>query len=408
MSINIKLQPDGKCNNCSKVSGPNENVECYVCKVHFHVICSETNKEDQVATKTTVTNFLLNSTKSNFLFMCDVCLTKFEQNMASTDSQRVNMLESKMDVMAQQLSNINDLLMNQQQQPAPIKNKETSVSKQPDNPWFSKVNWANVKAPPTPAVLVLGKSPDDGKNKENIDLIESTIMENNIVLEDSYENKQGELCIVLDSKESRDKLNEMVTSGGNITTKTPKGLRPSISIVGLSKECSSEEVIKMLVKQNNFISKFSILNDINDHFKVNAVRPLKNDGNKFQVFASISDTLREGFRHNGDKVTLSLKSCKIYDQFHAKRCNTCQQYGHYSKDCVNESSCAKCGEAHDTRNCASVIKNCINCVKADITPHNHYTSDINCPCLKTEQERIKNKLSRNNLNWKRRQINQPV
>lgn len=219
--------------------------------------------------------------------------------MATTDSQRVNILESKMDVMAQQLSNINNLLTNQQ--PSTIKKKETIPPKDPDNPWFSKVNWANVKAPPSPAILVLGKAQDASKNKENIELIESKIMENNIVLEDSYENKQGELCIVLDSKETRDKLNDIVTnSGENISTKSPKELRPSISIVGLSKECSPEEVVNMLLKQNHFMSKFGNLNDINEHFKVNAVRPLKNDSNKFQVFASISNTLREGFRHHGD------------------------------------------------------------------------------------------------------------
>ena len=29
-------------------------------------------------------------------------------------------------------------------------------------------NWAKVKAPPTPSVLVVGKTEDDDKNKENV------------------------------------------------------------------------------------------------------------------------------------------------------------------------------------------------------------------------------------------------
>ena len=175
MSANNKLEADGTCNVCTKISLPNEHTQCFICKENFHVVCSSTSNEDKVATKTTVFNFLLNSTKRNFMFLCDICLTSFEKNLADTDTHRVNLLESKIDTLTTQISNINNILTaNQTQQAKTEVSKESTKesSKSSENPWFTKENWASVKAPPDSAVLVLNKSNDAVKNKEHVELIE--------------------------------------------------------------------------------------------------------------------------------------------------------------------------------------------------------------------------------------------
>ena len=50
------------------------------------------------------------STKANFLFLCDVCLTNFEISLATDDSKRVKILENKVCSMAEQLAEITSLL----------------------------------------------------------------------------------------------------------------------------------------------------------------------------------------------------------------------------------------------------------------------------------------------------------
>ena len=260
-----------------------------------------------------------------------------------------------------------------------------------------------VKAPPTPSVLVVGNTDDDDKNKENFQIVEKKIMENRIPLQNTYRNTQGELCLVCDSKESRDKLNDIVLNTDiNVQTKTPNGIRPSISIVGVPKDCSLEEITDMLVKQNKDISRFADTNSIHDHFKPLVVRPLKKDETKFQVFATISNVLREGFTYLKDKITIGLVSCKVYDQYHAKRCNKCQHYGHYVKDCPSdEQFCAKCGDKHATSTCQSVVQKCINCVRSGAETHDHYAYDSSCPSYKKEQERLKQRINKSNLNANR-------
>ena len=71
----------------------------------------------------------------------------------------------------------------------------------------------------------------------------------------------------------------------------------------------------MLVAQNSHIKKFAVLNNINDHIKIYAIRPLKNNESLFEAFANVSSVLREGFHHNKDKVTLGLTTCKVYDRY---------------------------------------------------------------------------------------------
>ena len=111
MTASVKQDPDGKCILCKKTSSINEHVQCNMCKDNFHAVCSSVSSEDKLAMKTTVQNFLLSSTKNNFAFLCDICLTKMEINTAGTDAQCINSLESNMNAMNTQLSEIKQLLL---------------------------------------------------------------------------------------------------------------------------------------------------------------------------------------------------------------------------------------------------------------------------------------------------------
>ena len=145
-------------------------------------------------------------------------------------------------------------------------------------------------------------------------------------------------------------------------------------------------------------SGFAGNNTINDHFKVNFVKPLKNNSSKFQAYASVSPTFREGLKIHKNKVTLGLASCKVYDQHHVKRCNKCQNFGHFRRECKAISDiCAKCAGNHSTNDCTSVFKKCVNCAKKGLTQVTHYAYDSNCPSYREEVRRkqgINNDLNR--------------
>ena len=133
MSDNIKLDSTGLCSLCNGVANASEQVQCSTCNNHFHVSCSSLQPGDRAATKTTVNAFNLNSTKKNFMFLCDCCLTRFELSLADTEAQRVNVFENKIANIESQLGDIKDLLTNKQ-------NDQPAAKKSTGNAWVDKEN----------------------------------------------------------------------------------------------------------------------------------------------------------------------------------------------------------------------------------------------------------------------------
>ena len=84
----------------------------------------------------------------------------------------------------------------------------------------------------------------------------------------------------------------------------------------------------------------------------------------------LSNCLRDVIKQFKDRLALGLSSCKVYDQYHIKRCNRCQQFGYYYKDCTAIECCAKCGSDHPTNTCESAEKKYINCIR--------YTRPLHC------------------------------
>ena len=164
-----------------------------------------------------------------------------------------------------------------------------------------------------------------------------------------------------------------------------------------AKNYDHQEVIDLLKQQNHFLSQFSEANKIEDHIKVFAVKPIRGNNNIFQAFARISPILRQGFKSFNDRVLIGLSTCKVYDQHHVKRCNNCQCFGHYYKNCPSPeiSVCANCGENHSTHDCDAFVHRCVNCVKAELSPGecDHKASDQNCPTLRKAQEEMKANLN---------------
>ena len=271
------------------------------------------------------------------------------------------------------------------------------------NVWLDKEKLEKVKAPAPKPVLVLKKSNDEEKSKENLEIVESAIMTNGISIVESYKNKTGDLMVVCESSETREELKNIVLSSNEeIVLNMPKEMKPGITIVGLPKEYKKEEILNMLVMQNSFIKNFSMSNNLDEHITIYSVKPLKKDPSTYQVFANVSSILREGIRCYRDKVILGLTSCKVYDRYHVKRCNNCQKFGHYAKDCPTKDThvCGNCSEDHSTNDCKSYERKCINCVRENIDDVKHTTNSFDCPCYIKQQESLKKKQNEASLNLK--------
>ena len=330
------------------------------------------------------------STKNNFKFFCDICLTNYERSLVETQNEKITALTEKVVNMEAKLDEVTKLLKSPRDNTSQPKAVVRTC-------WDDNERLSTIKAPKPKPQLVIKKTNDVEQSR-----IQETLIQNKIQVAESFKNRVGDLVVVCDTTEEREAVKDMVTmTSSNTEMITPNGRRPAITIVGLSKEYSKDEIMEMLVLQNGFIKGFANQNDITEHIEIFSVRPLKNDVNRYQVFASVSPTLREGMKHFRNKLTIGFTSCRVYDRYHVKRCNNCQHFGHYAKDCTTpeEQVCAKCSGAHSTDDCDSTVRKCVNCVRSNNEQCDHHAFDFKCPTLRKQQEEEKKKLESDRLNY---------
>ena len=383
----MKIDESSECPSCKTTPIQEQVVQCFVCQNHYHAHCEAAGNDNKLGTQTMIKTFLAASTKLNFKFFCDVCLTEYERNLVETQDEKITTLTKKVGKLEGKLDEVVKLLKSPSSQ---ISDTPKPVAK---TCWDDMDKLSQIKAPKPKPQLVIKKT-----NQVNQTMIEETLIQNRIPVADSFKNKEGDLVVVCDTEEERETVKNLVTTTSEETVvRTPKEKHPSITIVGFPKEYPKEEIMQMLVLQNGFIKGFANSNNINDHIEIFSVRPLKSNENCYQAFASVSPTLREGIRHFKNKLTIGFTNCKVYDRYHVKRCNNCQHFGHYARECPtpDEHVCGKCGEDHITNDCESDDVRCVNCVQEN----GDHAYDYKCPSLKKKQETEKKKQTQKSLNF---------
>ena len=308
-----------------------------------------------------------------------------EIDAADANNQRMNLLESKMSSIDGKLKEMMTIMQSKSENEAPPKPaRNLAVPAHVKNSiWNDPEKLASVKAPPARAALIIPKNPNQQIQNENKNTIEKTLLDNRIPLKSTYTNQAGELVLVCESAEKRDELKNLVHAAkDDIQMSTPKVKKCSITIVGLTREYSEQEV-KHLFLQNSLIKKFSESNDINDHLEVHSIKPLQNNQNRFQVFATVSQVLREGINKANDKLVMGISSCKVYDRRQIRRCFNCQKFGHLAAKCTTPRtpSCGKCSGDHNTKECTSINRGCINCKRENLDHSSHSAFYHKCPVL---------------------------
>ena len=134
--------------------------------------------------------------------------------------------------------------------------------------------------------------------------------------------------------------------------------------------------------------------DKGDTFKVLNVRKQTKNQSLFQANVRVSNCIRKFIECNGNRVYLGLRSYRVYDHFHVKRCNGCQQLGHSVAQCTTQQkTCANCSENHDTNSCTKIDTagfepTCCNCKKARYENYKHKASSLLCPHYKAGQDKL--------------------
>ena len=99
------LDVQGKCETCLQVAKDTETIRCETCQFFYHAICNspDGNSDAAIAKKTHLGLHKQTSTKKNFMWKCDRCLTISEQNEASSVREMISQLVDRFNLFESQL-----------------------------------------------------------------------------------------------------------------------------------------------------------------------------------------------------------------------------------------------------------------------------------------------------------------
>ena len=119
----------------------------------------------------------------------------------------------------------------------------------------------------------------------------------------------------------------------------------------------------------------------------------------YQVVARVGEDIRRAIKNSDDKIYMDLVALQVVDRFFVKRCNCCQKFGHYQKDCTEESaSCGYCKGNHLSKDCNDVQEGdfkhyeCVNCERGNKNSNGHSAHWHKCPTYLDLQKKVKNSI----------------
>ena len=399
------------CSACDKdVSVDNEGIQCRLCKDVIHAINCVANEIYWVCSPSSFTGHILpvvNKKKNektgkrragNFWFVCDCCSTDVERRSTISTMDKVEVLEQRMvsveNNLRDEISELKNLIIGMDKSsvsssfvapdsPGSLSSSIRSESKPENvtNVWNDSQRVDNLKH------LVAVKKTNTGE-KVDPRKLEKIIVDNRIKVHKTFELKKStDTGLVVNSKEDADFLIKKIEDElPQHKTSLVSNRIPSVTIVGLEREFTNNELMNMIVQQNPGIGAIKDSNSTTPEdgvLDIVKVQPLRNNPNVFKAIVRVSNLIRSVIAKQGDRLFMGQKTCKVYDFVFTLRCYKCQVFDHHSKDCTNEPACAHCAGDHETRNCEKKsvpeIVKCKNCSDAGKSDTAHEASSYACP-----------------------------
>ena len=407
----FQLDIQGKCETCLQTAKESEILCCDTCQFFYHAFCdSVEGNSDGIAKKTHLGLHKQASTKKNFIWKCDRCLTISEQNAASSVRDMISTLVDRIDQFETQLpQKIKEIVqdefqrLNQSQAPDIDKLCDSLVTKMsnsnPVKPISINTPWSNDKRVEDMKSSMLIKADKDGKPVDP-GKVRKTIMDNGVPVNKVVVTSSGDTFINCPNQQSRDKLHPLLHSENNNVVLLKSKL-PTISLFGVTDDLSKEEIKQGIINQNEAIGK--LVTEQHEELEVIYTRAPPQGKSYYQVTLRVSPLIRKAIANLGNKLFLSSKSCNVEDSFHIKRCNKCQSFGHYAAKCDEETPtvCGYCGEHHKSnkyllKDSASITHKCFNCQAAGMEEfEGHSTFSRKCPAYIIEQKKLANSIAYN-------------
>ena len=372
------LDETGTCRHCKK-DAQHEAMQCWICSDTYHVIECETEPMIQ---STFLKNQWNNFVKKypSMTFSCPKCREDMKTKQEVVMSGRVRLLEEHALNTRNRLDEIVGILGKLADKKVPVDNQAPT--------------YADIATKNEPSVIVVDKADEEQDAEEiqaKINEVTKAAIQHKAGVKRSFTNKSGQTVFVCGNAKSKDTLLPHVQKAFQTRKiNTPKPRMPTISVPFIDENYTKGELLTVLRNQNE--EEGIMFNEQNT--EVIFIAPMKDqEQERYQAVIRVSGTIRDRIKANGNRVFVGSTSCPVYDRFFIKRCNRCQEFHHFAKDCKKTEVCALCTANHATRSCNQdeAHYKCVNCVKSgkgdDEVWHPAYHHE--CPSYVAEQDKLK-------------------
>ena len=371
------LDVGGQCKRCKK-NAQHEFMECWLCNQKYHVVDCD-DQDPMVQPSFLKSQWPTISRKWPCItFTCPNCREDAKTKEEHVMARRVRLLEENNLKTSKKLEEIAEMLGNRNTQ-----GMSSDVK-----------TFANAVANEGPSLIVIEKPDEEvsrDEKQETMNQLNKVARESKVAIKKTFTNKAGKTVVVCQNQKSKEAILPHVNRlFAERKISTPKPKLPTVSIPFIVGDYTKDDLVTALQNQNE--GNGMLFN--HDNAEVIFISPMKHqdsDESLYQAVIRVSEDLRQQIKANGDRVFIGSTSCPVYDRFYIKRCNRCQGFHHYQKECKRNEVCGKCSELHDTRKCNKGPENykCINCSISGFEEVNHCSSSFDCPAYLAEQEKLK-------------------
>ena len=395
---------NGSCITCETKVQSAGVITCNLCSEIFHAVCPNSNRQNKICSETLLRNYSQNSTKENFMWYCNACLTLYEHDRKCGIQEKLNALMVKFEMLTNAFSKVQGEVSNNtksittlveaRKQDAVAITTAASVTSSGSNnggrTWDMQaviphgdsnhprdkqrddknMREARVKRKKANSSLIIKCS--EGGDTPLLAEIRDVAVSNGIPINQVSVTANNNAVIALPNEEVREKLKPLLAAKpslqqheiANVQSKLPR-----VTILDVCDELDENDFIQTVKMQNPEIAE--LINEgetFSDIYIKNKV--IINGRKNTQINVTVSEKIRKLLNNRRNRLYIGLNSCRVVDKINVLRCYKCHNHDHLAKNCDRTPCCGYCASKthvsdectlkNDIRNNISLLK-CVNC-----------------------------------------------
>ena len=207
----------------------------------------------------------------------------------------------------------------------------------------------------------------------------------------SSSTKNGDIVIRFDQKDDVKEIANKVESELGYRTQSRSLTLPKLTVSYVPKYISveKESVAELIIKSNPWLQDCVDDGETLEVLFTYEVRDWKS------IVLKTSPKIRSEIIGLGNTLRIENRRCPVKDRFHIQKCGKCLSFGHKSRACFKDQSCAHCSGEHHISDCPVkydmtklLCSNCNKSTESGSWGNDHNAHSKSCPMYMKQMKRL--------------------